>query len=331
MFHSVPCCYFPTQTVFIDEDQDLLNNISHTLGKHGQITVFTNPHKALHYLKQQSALRDEFLRKYVEEWDMDSNTDGFFKKGKTVDLEHLYKEVYNPERFKMPSIVVIDFTLSQIHGVELCTQLEETSYKILMLDSKADMPLAIELFNQSIIHQFILKDQENYLNELEKGIEKLKLQYFQTLSDKILHIVNADLLERLSDPGYIKKFYEILNNHDIVEFYLLDDSGSQLLLDKNGKPFWFFLKTEEDMDILLDFAQDYKITPQPIIQSIKNKEKLTHFFSVEESYNPTQWKLYDTHKIQGNNTYYYSLLDNIENNPLDSQKIIPYHKFLQSR
>lgn len=326
MLKSVPCCYFPTETVLVDDKLAFLNTLKLELGENIQTLAFTNPKEGLVYLKQKSPLADAFINQYVEE-SVDYSGQSL-KKGRLITLSSLYKEVYNPARFKLTSVIVVDFAMPQMNGRDFALALKGTAYKILMLTGEADNDIAVELFNKGVIHKFILKGQENYLGEVAAGVEELKMKYFLSLSENLLSSLGSTLEAILSDSAYIQKYVEICKEYSIVESYLLDDSGSQLLLDASGNAFWFFVKTEEDMQMLYDFALDVKSTPASVIQSIKNKEKLTHFFNTKDSYSPVNWILYDSHPIKGENTYYYALTQAKEKMPLDTKKLISYNQYL---
>lgn len=326
--NSVPCCYFPTEVVLVDDNLVFLNNLKLELGENFKITVFTNPKEALIYLKQKAALTKNFFNRYVE--DSIGNTGRDLRPGRFISLSDFYKEIYNPERFNLTAVVVVDFAMPQMNGRDFSLALAGMPYKILMLTGEADNDMAVELFNKGVIHKFILKAKKNYLEGVVNGIEELRMKYFISLSELFLAPAGNALATILSDPAYIEKYQEIFNNNNMSESYLLDDSGSQLLLDASGKKtLWFFVKTEEDMRMLNDLVDDYEDVPASIITSIKNKEKLTHFFKNESSQHPKSWRLYDAHRIDGKQTYYYSLVKNSENMPIDPQKIVSYNQYLR--
>ncbi len=327
MFSSVPCCYFPTETVLVYDNQVFLNNLKLELGENTKTVAFTNPKEALTYLKQKSSSAQEFIQRYVEE--SIDYSESSLKKGQLVHLSDLYQEVYNGDRFKMTSVAVVDFAMPQLNGRDFAQSLENSPYKILMLTGEADNNIAVELFNKGLIHKFILKAQKNYLEEMTKSIDELKTKYFLSLSNTLLASLGKDITSILADPAYVSKYDEIFKTHDIVESYLLDDFGSQLLLNEKGKPFWFFVKTEEGMQMLEDFVNDSRDSPVSLRDAIKNKKKLTYFFNVKESEIPETWPLYDVEITQGNQTYYFAFAENIENSPLDSQKIVSYTQYLR--
>ncbi len=327
IFNSVPCCYFPTEIILVDDNQAFLNNLKLELGDQVKTTAFNNPREALTYLKQKSSLGNELLEQYSEE-SIDYSGRSI-KKGQMVNLSGLHKEIYNIDRFKIVSTVVVDFAMPQLNGREFVQALGNSSYKILMLTGEADNPIAVELFNQGLIHQFILKAQKNYLEIVAQSIEELKIKYFLNLSQTLLASLGPNLGSILSDPGYIEKYNELFKTYHIVESYLLDDSGSQLLLNAEGEIFWLFVKTEEDMQMLEDFIRDSKKAPTDVMDAIKNKKKITHFFKSQESEHPEKWQLYDAQIIRGKQDYYCANVEDIKSSSIDSKKIVSYMQYLR--
>lgn len=331
MFDRIPCCRFPTEIVLVDDNAIFLNNLKLELGDNYRITVFSNPKEAVQYLNEKANLANDFIHKYLEHSIDDSGK--VVKKGTLVNIGQLYKEVYNPKRFEIVSVIVVDYAMPQMNGQEFCTAIEKMSYKVLMLTGEADNKIAVDLFNRGIIHKFMLKAQKNYVEEVVKDIEELRRQYFASLSQRFTHSLGSELISILSDPVYIAKYNQICEENNIVESYLLDDSGSQVLLDATGKQIrWFIVKTDDDMQVLYEISSDEEKSNTSVSSAIRNREKITHFFTIQDSMRPPEkWQLYKADSIQGKNTYYYTVLKGAENMPVDVEKIVSYNQYLNER
>lgn len=331
MFNMIPCCYFPTEIVLVDDNLNFLNNLKLKLGKNHKVTVFTNPKEAVEYLKKKSSLADNFINKYLEHSINDSGKT--IKKGTLVNVGQLYQEVYNPQRFEIVSVIVVDYAMPQMNGQQFCNAIDNLHYKVLMLTGEADNKIAVDLFNSGIIHKFILKAQRSYVEDVVKGIEELERQYFISLSHIFTNLLGPELVAILSDPAYVAQYNHIFKENNIVESYLLDDSGSQLLIDASGKQVrWFIVKTDEDMQVFYEISKDEENSNTSVSSSLRNREKITHFFTIQDSMKPPkQWPLYKADTINGQNTYYYAVLKDSENMPIKIEKIISYDQYLRDR
>lgn len=329
MFNMIPCCYFPTEVVLVDDNAIFLNRLQLDLGDNSKVTAFTNPKEALEYLRKKSHLSNDFVNKYLEH--SINNNGEVTRKGTLVKIGQLHQEIYNPKRFEIISVVVVDYAMPQMNGQQFCNALEGVYYKVLMLTGEADNKIAVDLFNQGIIHKFLLKAQKNYVEEVVRDIEELRRQYFISLSQVFTDLLGTDLTAILSDPAYIEKYNHLCKENNIVESYLLDDSGSQLLLDASGKQMrWFIVKTNEDLQTFYEIASDEEQDNSSVSSALYNREKITHFFTIQDSMEPPKkWRLYKADKINGKNTYYYSVVKGAENMPIEVEKILPYETFLR--
>src|SRR5206468_8133381 len=96
-------------------------------------------------------------------------------------------EIYSSARFRDVSVVIIDYHMQEINGIDVCKELiNHPSKKILLTGSPDKDKIAIDSFNSGIIHRFINKADPDFLPQLKQAIAQLKETYFRDLSIKIL-------------------------------------------------------------------------------------------------------------------------------------------------
>lgn len=109
------------------------------------------------------------------------------------------------------------------------------------------------------------------------NIQELQENYFITLTDISLSKINKNnVLSIIEDLVFIELFNKLCKKHQIVEYYLLDEQGSYLLLDKNKKMKWLIVKKESELQSLINFAA-FEEAPEPILNALQNREKLSYF------------------------------------------------------
>ena len=82
-----------------------------------------------------------------------------------------------------------------------------------------------------------------FLNVIMNNIQELQENYFITLTDIALSKTNnSNVLSTIEDPVFTDLFNKICKKNQIIEYYLLDEQGSYLLLDKNKKITWLIVK-----------------------------------------------------------------------------------------
>lgn len=317
----IPCCYFPTTLVFVDDNQSFLNSLQLKFSNNFKIKVFNNPSQAVHFLKTEYHF-DPITQRIIQ------SPDWIEEPGQQkINIPVISKEIYNKLRFNQIAILVIDYAMPAMTGIDVCQQLQKLPIRKILLTGDTDEKLAITAFNEKIIDQFIRKDQPNFVGHLEEAINKLQLEYFQSLSETIIHSLTTNALE---DPTLIKFVNNIIKEKNIVEFYLLDISGSFLLLTADGKPYWLAVKHEQDMLLDCETADSHD-APESIQSPLQQREKLVFFFSPDDfNTPPAEWQPYmhPAQKLMGNQTYYVSLIEEPCVYKLEKDKILPFAKFL---
>ena len=308
---TLPVCYFPTKVIFVDDNQNFLDNINlHLDYQFASYQFFDNPLTALHYLKNYNS--DPFIKRCIlQEEDYD-----FDKRALNVDIKKIHEEIYNASRFNQLSVLVIDYTMPGMTGKELLQKLENADYKIILLTGEASTSHAVELFNDGKIDYFIRKDQLDAISLLKSAILRLQNEYMCQISTSIIQSITQPTLNShkkscLTDPQFIEFFYSLLKLEKINEFYLYDEFGSFLLIDTNGKTSWLAVLDQDEMDAAIFEMSDKSINIHPdLLSDIKNYRVLRYCFNQEE--HPTANSIgegtnlfYPATKLEGEANYYY--------------------------
>lgn len=319
----IPCCFFPTTLVFVDDNLIFLNSIKTKFSYKFKVRAFDDSIQAVHFLKNEYN-PDPISKRIIK------SPDWVEEPGQQkIDISAISQEIYNSSRSSQIAVLVTDYSMPTLNGIEVCRQLPKLSIRKILLTGDGDDKLAITAFNENMIHQFIRKDQPNFVGHLEESIEKLQLEYFQLLSENIIHNLASNILE---DPIFIKFFNNLVKDKNIVEYYLLDISGSFLLLTADGKPYWLAVKREQDMILDCETADSHD-APESIQKPLQQREKLVFFYSSDDfNTPPAEWQPYmhPAQKLMGNQTYYVSLIEEPCVYKLEKDKILTFSKFLEN-
>ncbi len=152
----LPCCLFPTTFVIVDDDETFLNSLELSLCVAGiTVQAFVEPKNALAFINSQQTLDlDDYYTTRVDISDNHSVYDT------QADLSAILKQLHNTERTKRLSVVISDYHMPQINGLQLCTEIKSPSLKKVLLTSVASDYMAVSAFNDGTIDQFIEKGQK---------------------------------------------------------------------------------------------------------------------------------------------------------------------------
>ncbi|MBY0377440.1 MAG: hypothetical protein K2Q33_02600, partial [Gammaproteobacteria bacterium] len=194
---------------------------------------------------------------------------------------------------------------------------------------KGDAELGVDLLNNGTIHKFLIKGQPDLEEKLAQYIVVMKRAYFLDLSAPLLKNLSPDICLGLSDPAFVNLFHDICADLNIVSYYLIDFSGSFLLINNQGELSWLIVKTKADLDEYVDFIQDAEVA-ENIVSMIENKEKIPYFYAQKDyihsidPFFPLEKHLYTAKKLVGKTDYYYSLTNQIHDFPL--KKGLVFHE-----
>ena len=321
------CCYYPTSIIAIDDDKDFLS----TIRQHLELTncvLFTSPREAINNLINQRAftrMQSRLLK----------TTTSMLEEARVapehyallINLRGLHEEIYSSDRFRDVSVLIVDYHMEEINGIDLCEQLSHHPAKKILLTGGIDREkVAIEAFNKGIIHRFINKSDINFPTQLKQTINILKEAYFRDLSQTLIPHLPEKSTQLLQNAAYINFIRGLQTQKNVDEYYLLDTSGSIILLRSDGAATWIIIKNDIELDdfILIANEQDGS---EDLIQAIKKRQKIPFFFSEGDYQQPVNnWDkyLYQCQPLPGISGYYYSIVEGHIRDNLHRANIVSY-------
>jgi hypothetical protein len=155
----------------------------------------------------------------------------------------------------------------------------------------------------------------------------LQSQYYLELSSQITETLakTGQPVSCLTDPAFVDLFEKVCQEHKIIEYYLIDNHGSFMMLDKNSKATFLVIKDEAEMQNLTEFAE-YEHAPQDVIDALKSREKMPFFFEEEDfDMPPKEWGglMNKAALLNGLKQYYYVVTNqgNFKRHGIDKRNI----------
>ncbi len=320
---TIPCFYHPTTAIIVDDNENFLKSMARLLTSmdpHISVKTFSNPDEALSYVNTAKSLATEILPSF----DSDESLPSSGKIQLEFDISNIYKQATQRKIFEEVSVAVVDYSMpNKMTGSDFCEAISETNIKKIMLTGEADAELGVSLLNDRIINKFLVKGRPDLEEKLASSIIDMKKAYFQDLSLAVLKNITPGICPNLTDPVFIQFFNDQCKDLNISSYYMIELSGSFLLVNDEGKLFWLIVKTKKDIDEYVDFMKSADDLPEDTISMVENGEKIAYFHSeTEHMYSidatfPLEKHLYPAKKLKGKIDYYYSLTDAIHNFPLD--------------
>ncbi len=276
--------YYPTSVMLVDDNERYLHSLQLRLRQDAHYILDANPQDALTRVDQyrvSSQLIETCLKVSME----DALDDTY-----RLDLSSLHHCIYQPNRLLEVSVLVIDYAMPQMNGLQFCQQLSGSPVKKIMLTWMADADLAVAAFNDGLIDLFLMKDREDSFEQLDRAILKLQHEYWVEQMRVVLSVLPADSI--LNNPGLLELHSNLCHCHQLVESYPLNVVGDMLLLDQAAKPHWLSVYDAARLETLIQIAEGNEASDE-VISMIRQRQAAPFFSSDADLQVPvSQWQSY---------------------------------------
>lgn len=320
--------YFPTTVAIVDDSPDFLANLSLNLDPMLAFRVFDSPSATLAALNSEQAGApgpERFFSVYQhrEEHSFDHHV---------IDLNmaRIHREVFNDKRFERCSVVVVDYDMPEIDGLEFCRRLAHYPLRKVLLTGKADEKVAVQAFNEGIIDRFILKQDPSATTLLQATIREMQEEYFEDIERTMEDALNIGPLHFLRDPFFGELFRKICADLKIVEFYLCSSPDGILLLDGDGKMTLLLVCNDEAMRMHYEVAFD-NAAPAALLDELVKGSIVPYFWRSRGLYSRQyfDWRSYihPAQECNGLQRYRYAKVNDARG--LLLSPVFSYHAYLK--
>ena len=240
----IPLYRHPTMTVLVDDDRSSLAILQHQLEQTFARVGFSRARAALDWIRASFTtmrMDSPLALRYSEE------ADDLVRPGSDMELDSIFRYVSDPQRFAVPTVVVIDYLMPDMDGVEFCKSVADLPLKKIMFTSVGHDRVAINAFNQGLIQRFIHKREPEALDLLEEGIEALQSDYFLRQSWSQVGTMEDPRYSFLSDEGVDALVRDLCDRYGFVEHYLLSSPAGFIFFTEDGHGTRLVLMTRDGL------------------------------------------------------------------------------------
>lgn len=325
--HHIHPIYFPTTTIFVDDSQPFLENLSLQLDPQLAYSLFHSPSKALEFINSQNRgkpfSRDYFSR-YADRDDVSANNCVV-----DIDVDKIHREVYNQARFAESSVIVVDYVMPEMSGLDFCRNVKLPGVKKILLTGKADENLAVRAFNEGLIDRFITKNDSDALATLNRLIIELQDEYFTELGAPLANILATGAYGFLHDPAIAEVFNQLRKDRGIVEHYLCCNPEGMLMVNRSGVTSLLIVCLPDDLQAYYEIALD-QAAPSELLDALTSRKFIPYFWETNGHYDAAldDWQsmLHPAREVAGQKRYFYTTVDLPP--PFLASAILPHRDYL---
>jgi CheY-like chemotaxis protein len=324
----LPVYAHPTTTVLVDDSDSFLRSLSFQLDPMMANKTFHDTSDALHWLRNSAPESGVPLHVNFDMQNLPADQCNV-----ALDLERIYRIAEQKQRFATPSVLVVDYSMPQMNGLEFCAAVAHLPCKKILFTGAADEKIAVSAFNRGLIDRYIKKSDDHALDVLEMEVAALQESYFDSRSDILREMVALHDYRFLRDPALAEVVRELKRTLGFVEHYIFPNPTGILFLDQHGKATLMVIETEQSMYSQYEIARDSD-APRSLLHALLERRVLAFFSDPygDGMYNSgmsENWHRYCAAPriCEGNETYYWALFD-LPSHYFD-QRPHTYSQFLQ--
>ena len=310
MKSKIPLCFYPTQIVFIDDNSDFLATLSMAFSKQFNLKLFDNTDLALKYINEHQ--RENHLIKQNEKPKPEGESEVWVKQVLTRQNLKRFDEL----RIKEVSVVVVDYSMPSMNGIEFCENIKNSSIKKILLTGHATSTEAVNAFNNNTIHYYLKKNDENMLQQLEVTLRQLQHAYFNELSSSIKAEAIDSGTPFFADPQLARYFQTSCESLGISEYYYLTNPSRFALRSHTQDNYLCVIYTEDDLAEHLQVLKEEN-APESLYLAIKSREFIPFFQSADGFYEPSianpMSNIYPANHVHGEVNYYCAFIPDHSN------------------
>lgn len=307
MLVSLPLFYYPTRTIWVDDNEIFLAAANELLNGKDNIVTFADPNEALQFFEKDGEILSNltFLRgcKDHEFYDTVNHSIVDFS------VPSLSQLLSVPERCQEVSVVVVDYDMPFMDGITLCEKLRHLPCKKILLTGEADDKQAIAAFNSRIIDHYIRKNSHTLVPDIQSALAELQQVYFRERTFPLLTHLEADKPLPLSDPSFVTFFNNWCEVNNIVEYVLIDKNGSFISKDKASRVAYFIMHTDASLAAFVELNNEIKDS-QHYLEAVQQRQLVPFFGVGKESwqFEVKDWSafFYEPQILQGREMYYWA-------------------------
>lgn len=312
MENILPVYQYPTLTVLVDDSPSFLDSLAFQLNPQLGCKTFNDTQAALDWLRQAWRVAADERHEPIRVG-YDEDGDSLERRNVSIYLDRIYRIVMDRQRFDMPTVLVVDYAMPQMNGVDFCQAVKDLPCKKILLTGQADEKIAIDAFNRKLIDCFIKKNDPGALNRLGSEILRLQEEFFNAQTRTLRDLLSRHSYSFLSDPAMGALVEQVSTRFRFVEHYLFPNPPGILFFDNQGKPTLMVIETESSLTTHLEIAEDQG-APQELLTALRELLLVPFFSDTGGMYLKEigdNWLSYclPPQVCKGRETYYWALFD----------------------
>jgi CheY-like chemotaxis protein len=326
--------YHPTTVLLIDDDPSFLESLQFYFGDRFNCVSFQRPNDAINFVEKIGPTSFEpprcLLPSHGAIDQLDYASGDIVLQMRTAQLAEIFG---NAHRFRVPSVVVVDYAMPGMTGVDFLRRLGKLPMRRLMLTGRADERTAIDAFNDGLIDSFFMKHEPDLADALGRKIDSLQQSFFtkQTAGISAVLAMGAPFV---ADAMVHATFEAIAEQHALVEYCVLTEPPGIIGMRSDGTQIFVLIVDDDYVQAGIEIALAEQ-APPALIDKLQQGDVLALFptrtgFYSAAMVNSWQRFLLPSVRVLGKRSWRYAIVDAPKALGLGIDRVVTYDSFLDA-
>lgn len=308
----MPVFYNKSTIVSVDDDALVLKAVSQLFDASYQVKTFNNPYDCLGYFNEYTSplSKVELMRgcREHEYYETSNHSPVDF------DVTKLHAISGINDCTDEVSVLIVDYNMPQMNGIELCRRLGSLPMKKILLTGEGDLNEAINAFNNNTIDRYLRKDSPSLGSDLQLYVNDLSRNHYYEYSKPLISHLEADVHLPVSDPVFVEFFHNWCVSNSVREYALIDKNGSFMVVNHKGERSCFVVHTDRTLNNFIALNDDNDDVGL-FLSSVSKREKIPYFGVGRESweFDGEDWDkfFFTPTRLEGKENYYWVVVNDI--------------------
>jgi len=272
--------YHPTTACFIDDNEAFLLGLELMLPQYMNSRSFYDPHAALEFINHPPAMPSLAYRCFSQQ----------HNSGKTVfqlNLGLIEQEISLISRFARLSVVIVDYSMPTLNGIELCERIKDPHVGKVLLTGVTDEKFAVEAFNAGIIDRFISKSHPRATENISGFSLSMQQAYFRSQAQQLQSTLGLAAPTFINDPAVAVYVRKLMARKGFCEYYMVNEPPGLIMLRPSGEIQQLVVLTAQALAEQANFARSHG-APDGVVRRLEKASHVGFFMEQFEGYAHTE-------------------------------------------
>jgi len=200
-----------------------------------------------------------------------------------LNTDLIEEEMNILHRFNRLSVVVVDYSMPGLNGLQFCEQIKDPQIGKVLLTGVADEKMAVEAFNAGIIDRFISKSHPQASEHIREFSRDMQHAYFRQQTQQMhqtLRLAGPLFLDDQSVTSWVR---QQMLRRNFCEYYMVSDPPGLLMVTPEGQLQQIIVLSEAQCDAQASYAEQQG-APKKVVDRLRDQSHVGFFLEDPASY-----------------------------------------------